>query len=126
MPKHKHDPKVLAAVGARLQVIREQRGLTQQELAEAVGIGTTVLSRYETGSRGPSLSTMALAADALGVEFADLLAIDRPVPEPDRDPRVHEAVRVLSDLADADLDLAVGIIDQFRSRSSRSRTRGRP
>lgn len=46
---------------------REERGLTQQELAEWVGISKPYLSQIETGKRQGTLETMAAIAKALAV-----------------------------------------------------------
>ena len=112
MPKPKNNAAVLAHVGARLQAAREARGLTQADLGERIGIESVTLSRYETGTRGASLTVLARAADELGVTLADLVA-ERPVPEPDRDPRVLRALAVLDTLDDHHLDLAVGVLTEI-------------
>jgi transcriptional regulator with XRE-family HTH domain len=133
MPKPKNDAKILAHIGARLQAAREARGLTQADLGERIGIESVTLSRYETGARGASLTVLARAADELGVTLADLVG-DRPVPEPDRDPRVLRALDVLCGLDEHHLDLAVGVLTEIgrvskvngdRSLSSRRRTPSR-
>ena len=45
---------------------REALGLSQTELAEAVGISAKSLSRYESGERDPRASDLVKIADALG------------------------------------------------------------
>lgn len=52
---------------------REERGLTQQELAERAGISKPYLSQIETGKRQGTLETMAAIAKALAVPL-DVLA----------------------------------------------------
>ena len=39
----------LVAIGERIRIRREKLGLTQQELADAVGATRNTISRYETG-----------------------------------------------------------------------------
>lgn len=112
MPKPTNDRELLAHIGGRLQAAREARGLTQADLGERIGIESVTLSRYETGARGASLTVLARAADELGVTLADLVA-ERPVPEPDRDPRVLRALDVLDDLDDHHIDLAVGVLTEI-------------
>jgi len=48
-----------------LAMLREQRGLTQQQVAGAAGIGQPMLARYEKGSQLPSLPTLQRLAHAL-------------------------------------------------------------
>ena len=110
MPKQKHDPDLLALIGRRIAEARRARGMTQAELAEAVGIETITLSRYETGSRGPSISTIDLAAYALGVEIGDLVDRGRELPPPQHSPDVEEAVRVLDGLDGERRDLALRLL----------------
>jgi len=112
MPRN-HDPNLLRVIGARLQAARQARGLTQAQLAEAIGIEPVTLSRYETGSRGPSITVLARAADALGVRLGDLVDADRDLPEPEHSPEVARAIRVLEGLDEDRLDLLIRVIEEF-------------
>lgn len=78
MPTHKHDPELLKRIGGRLQALRQARGLTQAKLAALIGIETVTLSRYETGAKGASVTTLSRAAKALGVELRDLFEEAEP------------------------------------------------
>ena len=52
--------------------IRTRKGLTQAEVASALGVSSVVYSRYETGSRQPSIDILILA-DIFGVTVDYLL-----------------------------------------------------
>lgn len=54
-------------IGSRLREARNMAKLTQEQLAEKVGIGTTYLSDIERGAKSPSLSLFIKIVDALGV-----------------------------------------------------------
>ncbi len=56
-----------------IRVFRTYRRMTQEELAEAAGIDPVYLSQIETGKRAGSLKTLAVAAEALGLEPGDLV-----------------------------------------------------
>jgi transcriptional regulator with XRE-family HTH domain len=56
-------------LGARIKELRKQAGLSQDQLAEKVGIDGKYLSRIEVGKRYPSLETLEGIADALRVEM---------------------------------------------------------
>jgi len=56
-----------------LRRYRHLRGLTLQSLAERAGLGTTTISRLESGTGELQVTTLAALADALSVEIADLL-----------------------------------------------------
>ena len=47
----------------KLRELREQKGVTQKEVAEAIGCTATVYSRYERGEREPDISTLCSLAD---------------------------------------------------------------
>ena len=47
----------------KLRELREQKGVTQKEVASAVGCTPTVYSRYERGEREPDISTLCSLAD---------------------------------------------------------------
>lgn len=55
------------AIGSRLREARNMVKLTQEQLAEKVGIGTTYISDIERGAKFPSLSMFINIVDALGV-----------------------------------------------------------
>jgi len=78
--------------------VRKAQGWTQERLSEAVGIEAISLSRWETGTRALSLSTLALIADVLEVSLGDLLDIERPVPETDKLPGEVELLQLFRGL----------------------------
>lgn len=53
--------------------IRTRKNLTQAEVASALGVSSVVYSRYETGSRQPSIETLVQLADIFGVTIDYLL-----------------------------------------------------
>lgn len=60
--------------GAMLKTLREQKGLTQVELAERAGIVQGYLAMIESGERkNPSLDVLKRIAKALGVPLTELL-----------------------------------------------------
>ena len=58
MPRNR-DQELLRQIGRRVGQIRADRGLTQEVLAEAVGLEPVTVSRWETGDRALSVSTLA-------------------------------------------------------------------
>jgi transcriptional regulator with XRE-family HTH domain len=59
-------------LGRRIQYIRRKRGLTQQRLAEELGISLSFLGRVEIGSKSPSLKMVFRIADVLDVKPEEL------------------------------------------------------
>jgi transcriptional regulator with XRE-family HTH domain len=65
-------------VGGTLRSLRRRRGLTQAEVAAAVGIPVTVLSAYERGRREPRAEVAGRIVEALGFR---LQFVDAPAPQ---------------------------------------------
>lgn len=53
--------------------IREQSGLTQQQLADKLGISRSAVGMYEKGEREPNFETLELIADTFNVDMNYLL-----------------------------------------------------
>jgi transcriptional regulator with XRE-family HTH domain len=65
-------------IGGKLRALREERQLTQTELAEQVGITPATVSMTERGRSVPSLRQLLKFADALHVEPGDFLGERQP------------------------------------------------
>lgn len=64
---------VRIALGERIKVLREKSGLTQQELAETVGVESpSYISKIERGMTSPSYELLTRIARALNVELKNL------------------------------------------------------
>jgi transcriptional regulator with XRE-family HTH domain len=76
----------------RLVSLRKERGLTQQALAEMVGMHISQIRRYESGQSQPTLDAIRKLAVALSVS-ADMLLFEKDERGPDDDMRLQfEAV----------------------------------
>lgn len=62
--------------GKRLRDARMMRDMTQQALADAVGVALRTYQCYEQGTRQPSLSLVNAFCDTLGVSADYLLGRD--------------------------------------------------
>ena len=58
--------------GKRIQEIRKSKGLTQEKLAELIGLDTPNLSNIERGKRFVSSSTLEKIIDSLQIEESEL------------------------------------------------------
>ncbi len=66
----------LSQLGSRLRAARVARAETQQEVARAVSIHRTHLSRIESGQENITLETLWALGDHFGMNAAQLLADD--------------------------------------------------
>src|SRR5579875_719374 len=72
--------------------LRKEKGLTQPQLAEKIGVHVAQIRRYEAGSSQPTLDVIRSLAVALGVS-ADQLLFDKEERGPDDDLKLQfEAV----------------------------------
>lgn len=60
--------------GRRVQALRQDQGLTQEELAEATQLSVEYISKIERGLASPSFSVIARLIDVLEVPPPDLFS----------------------------------------------------
>lgn len=63
----------MISIGKRIKQLRTEKGMTQDDLADATHITKAAISRYELGQRQPSLEQLEAIADALDVWVFDLV-----------------------------------------------------
>jgi transcriptional regulator with XRE-family HTH domain len=64
-------------VGARLRQLREERFVSQRDLAKRAEVSPTTILHLETGeNRNPRLSTVRKIAEALGIDPNELVERD--------------------------------------------------
>lgn len=66
---------VHGAVGTELRRVRLACGLTQQEVANRVGVHRTYLNQVEAGSRNVSLGILAKLARVLGTSLSSVVGV---------------------------------------------------
>lgn len=59
----------------RIAELRKEKGLTLQQVADAIGVGNNTISRYENGKREPKLETWVKLADFFDVPVSYLQGI---------------------------------------------------
>jgi transcriptional regulator with XRE-family HTH domain len=62
------------AFGKVLREIREQKGFSQEQLAETAGLDRSFISLVERGIQSPNIVVLLRIAHALGVSAADMIA----------------------------------------------------
>src|SRR5690242_19366002 len=68
---------VARAIGDRVRQGRAGRGWTLNQLAERSGVSRRMLVSIEQGSANPSIATLLLISDALGIGLPALVDLDR-------------------------------------------------
>lgn len=81
--------------GEKLQKLRKSRGLTQEELAEALYVSRTAVSKWESGRGYPSIDSLKEISDYFSVTIDDLLSGEKLISIAERENRSN--VRDLCD-----------------------------
>lgn len=69
-----NNPDVSEKIGITLIALREQRGMTQAQLARAAQVTPVELCRFESGERTPNLAMLCKLAGGLGMKASEVLA----------------------------------------------------
>ena len=67
----------LVKIGKNLQILRKEKGLTQEQIAEKYNVSRRTVSRWETGTNIPDLDILISLSDFYGVDLRKLLDGER-------------------------------------------------
>ena len=95
---------IMVDFGLKLKELRKQSGMTQQQLADKLGITKSVVSYYELSERTPSPEVLKDIALIFRVSTDYLLGIER------------NKIIDVSDLSDDDIKLLLVTIDTLRGK----------
>lgn len=91
-------------VGRRLRMLREGKGLTQKEAAEALEMPRTTYVHYEDGSNEPKISVLIKFSAFYGISVDWIIGWDAEQNESPPLDEKREAIRkLLESLSDAEL-----------------------
>ncbi len=65
----------MQAIGDIIRSIRNEKGLSQEQLARMIGVNKSTVALYESGARQPSLAKLKELSRALGVTTDFLLGM---------------------------------------------------
>src|SRR5215212_3675886 len=105
------------AFGRMLKELRKRRGLSQKELAAAVGVHYLQISKYETGSYFPTVGKVIAIAKSLRVGIDQLFGEVVPDEGHVNNLRLLHRFRDLESLPKDDQDVAVKLIDALIAKS---------
>lgn len=94
-------------IGQRIRKFRKAYKLSQEQLAEKVGISTTHMSHIETGNTKLSLSVLASIADALCVQTDELLY---DVPRNSKTVLKGELAEILDSCSERDMYILMDVV----------------
>lgn len=99
-------------IGQRVKALRQAKGMTQVQLAEAAGTQQTSLSQIERGVRGAGVPQIVRLARALGVPADRLLSPSTAVATT-RNEKLLRRVREVEGLPVEHQDAVVQMLDAF-------------
>jgi transcriptional regulator with XRE-family HTH domain len=90
--------------GEKLKTLRKGLNLTQQQLAERVGVAKSVVSYYESGDRYPSYDVLIKLARIFHVTTDYLLDVEK------------KRILDVSDLSEDDINVLLTVADALRTK----------
>jgi transcriptional regulator with XRE-family HTH domain len=73
MPQCQAKERKKMKIGGNIKSIRIASGLTQQALADTLGVDRTTIAKYETDDRVPDIEMLCKLADIFGTTTDELL-----------------------------------------------------
>ena len=64
---------ILIGFGARVKVLRQEQGLTQEQFAKNCGLHKNYIGMVERGERNPSLINIDIIANGLDISISELM-----------------------------------------------------
>ena len=92
----------------KLQELRKQKGLTQEELAESLYVSRTAISKWESGRGYPNIDSLKAISKFFSVTIDELLSGEEVLTIAEEDQKQKEAY--LRDMVFGLLDLSAAII----------------
>ena len=102
-------------IGKPIKSIREEKGLTQQQIAELVNMHRSNYSRVEAGDRDLSLDAVNKIARYFGMTIDELVNFDGNIPDEVtiEDKSLMEQVKLIAELEPEEKNMVFKMIDTF-------------
>ena len=68
---------IYKSIGKRIKILRENKGLTQEKLAEKTGLSLDFIGKIEVNINEPGLKSLIKIANALDVHIKELFDFQR-------------------------------------------------
>lgn len=101
------------ALGAHVTAMRKARGMTQAELARAIGVSQQAIFAYEIGDRRISVLVLTKLAKVFSTSVEEMVGLSKPVrvPKGRLSPRCVRNARRLQALSKTQQRFVIRIID---------------
>lgn len=100
------EEKYCKEIGLRIKKLRQEAGLTQEELAEMIQVHNTYIGKIERGHIIPSLKLLIAIANKLNVNLIYLFQIEK---KSKAKKSLSDLITLLKDLSDEDIKFIANI-----------------
>jgi transcriptional regulator with XRE-family HTH domain len=108
------DREILKLVGARIKVLRKEKGFSQEALGEKGGFHFTYIGQVERGEKNVSLVNLAKIAESLEVNISQLFAyVNEDMELTESEVVIQEIVSMLRDADLGDTILSRNIVREI-------------
>ena len=98
----------------KIYYCRKKSGMSQETLAEKIGVSRQAISKWETGDAVPELSKLRFLCDIFGVTADWMISEDEPDEDPKKEPAVYpDRISRFDDLTDKIADGAEKIFKKY-------------
>ena len=110
----KTEPETMTSeIGERLAKLRKERGFTQVELAEKLGVSQAVVSEYERGESRLTAPMLLRVAEILSVSADEILGLSHAPKRRQANRRLLRRLEQIENLPQRKQDALVQTIDAF-------------
>lgn len=93
----------LKKIGAFMQTLRKEKGLTQEQLAEQFNVSNRTVSRWETGTNMPDISLLVELAEFYSVDIREMIDGERKNENMNQEEK--DTLRKVADYAEKEKDI---------------------
>ncbi len=106
---------IMQHIGTTIKALREEKGLTQQQVADLVHMHRSNYSKVEKGERDLSLESVSTLAKYFGMTIDQLVNFDGDVPNEVtvEDKSLMEQVKLIAELEEEEKNMVFKMIDTF-------------
>lgn len=106
-------------LGNRIAQLRKEQNLTQQQLADELGVAQQVIASYEIGRRRVPVSTLPVLAKTLAVPIEALLGVASSTAKRGPAPKLQRHIERISQLPKPKQRFVMEMLDTVLAQASR-------
>ena len=100
-------------LGQKIRELRRRDGRTQETLAEAIGVTSQAVSRWEANGGYPDMDMIPSIANYFNISTDELLSYEKRNKDYSLPPKLEKLIRTFNSLTESQQDLALSIINEI-------------